>query len=295
MKINLLMLLLPAICLGQETAPTCRFKVSNVWINFGAYSINQPVLTADDFRKLAPKSELLKTDFTAFNNGGNYFTDDYYDDLNSQSTFEGLVGIKFLKKKTGSYKSNPELRLGFIYQNGTSFSRSYRDSEVFPYDTLTSGQTGQVLYVDSIKTTNFTMNHESEQIRFHASLLFRYKPEARWSLYGGAGVSAGTIINAQTQIYYNYTEYTNYSYTSSSPSPNNESKSESFNNKSGVTFSSFVTAGLDFRLGKKREFWQRFHICYEIRPMIDYMNIPELRSFTNGVVHQSFALRFNID
>jgi len=49
--------------------------------------------------------------------------------------------------------------------------------------------------------------------------------------------------------------------------------------------------GIDFRIGKKREFWKRTHLFYELRPGINVTSIPELRPITNASVQHGIGLR----
>lgn len=132
-----------------------------------------------------------------------------------------LVGLQFSNKEKTMYKSNPLLRLGFTYSSGTNLMGGSFKEDRIPFDTLTSSQTGQTAFIDSINTQGYNMNYRSEQLRFDGSIIFRTNPEARWSLFTGIGITAGISINARTDIYYsNYgTAETTYADGTISSSP----------------------------------------------------------------------------
>ena len=208
-----------------------------------------------------------------------------------------MLGLQFSDKQKSAYKANPLLRLGISYFSGTSITSAFYKEERFPYDTLTSSQTGQVIYIDSINSKSYSMNYSSEQLRLDASLIFRTNPEARWSLFAGIGVNAGLSINASTDIYFNRYESSDTRFINgngSSPygySNTDNSKSENFKNKSNFGLSTYIPMGVDFRIGKKKEFWKRTHLFYELRPGVNITSIPELRTITNSSIQHGIGLR----
>jgi len=168
------------------------------------------------------------------------------------------------------------------------------------YDSLTSGQTGQKVFLDSVTSNLYGMYYNSDQLRLDASIIFRTNPEARWSLFTGVGFNVGFSINSNTDVYYskfNDTEIRRevgsrtFSSFSSNYSENN-GKSERFINKTNIAFSTFIPMGIDFRIGKTSEFWKRIHLFYEARPGINVTLIPELHTLTNVSLQQGIGLKF---
>jgi hypothetical protein len=49
--------------------------------------------------------------------------------------------------------------------------------------------------------------------------------------------------------------------------------------------------GLDFRLGKKREFLNRLHLFVETRPSMTITTIPSLKTLLTPNITSSFGLR----
>ncbi|GCD78987.1 hypothetical protein [Schleiferia thermophila] len=277
---------------GQEQQPKTINKISihDIYIQTGFFSERNTNGTLSDFKTLAPQSVLLNNNMTDFSQSGGF-------SLTSNTMFSVMLGLQFSDKQKTIYKANPLLRLGISYFSGTTLTGGLYKEDRKPYDTLTSTQTGQTVYIDSITTKNYSMNYSSEQLRFDGSLIFRTNPEARWSIFTGIGITAGLSINANTDIYYsNYgrteTRYANGNTSSSyGYSSSDNSKTEKFRNKSNFGLSSYIPMGIDFRIGKKKEFWKRTHLFYELRPGINITSIPELRTITNASIQHGLGLR----
>jgi hypothetical protein len=287
-------LLLSTIALtasGQELQSKAIKKISinDVYIQTGTFSENNNNGTLADFKTLAPQSALLQNDLTDFYQSSGFST-------TTNNMFSIMLGLQFSNKERTSYKKNPLLRLGISYFSGTSITSDFYKEERFPYDTLTSSQTGQTIYIDSITTKSYSMNYSSEQLRLEASLIFRTNPEARWSLFAGIGVNAGLSINANTAIYYNRYESSDNRFingNTSSPygySNTDNSKTENIKNKSNFGLSTYIPMGVNLRLGKKNEFWKRTHLFYELRPGINITSIPELRTVTNSSIQHGLGI-----
>ena len=263
----------------QQFKPIKKFCIQDVYIHTGLFVERNPSGNLADFKTLAPKSNLLNGNFTNFNTNNGI-------SMNSNTMFSILIGIKFSDKKKTSYKSNPLLRVGFSYFSGTSLTGYLYKETRKTYDTLTSSQTGQNIYIDSLTVQAYGMNYSSQQLRFDGSVIFRSDPTARWSLFIGIGITTGISINAKTQIYYSKysrveNQYFNNNSTSFPSSGSGDYKSENFKQKNNFGASAFIPLGIDFRIGRKREFWKRTHLFYELRPGINITSIPELRTIIN--------------
>jgi hypothetical protein len=70
-----------------------------------------------------------------------------------------------------------------------------------------------------------------------------------------------------------------------------EAQQELYSLKTVIGGSVYLPAGVDFRIGKRREFWKPVHLFYEIRPQVLYTNIPELGSSLRGGIQQGFGIR----
>jgi hypothetical protein len=295
-KILILVLLIgsvAAIAQEEKQKKITKLSIRNVYVQTGIFSRANNQGTFEDFKKLAPQSLLL-------NNSDNFkgysFSNGYY--WNSRVMFATMVGIKFGDKEKKAYKPNPELRLGISYISGSGLTTGFYKETTKTFDTLTSSQ-GYPVYLDSVTNSRYNMAYTSDQIRFDASLLFNTDPAERWSLYAGVGFTAGVSLNANTEI--NYSSYT-YLQSSdgsgsgySSSSYNDDYVTEKYVNKANLGFSAFAPMGIDFRIGKKREFWNRTHLYYELRPSVNLVSIPELRTIANANLQNNFGIKISVN
>jgi len=275
---------------GQtEQSKVKRISIQEIYIQTGLFSERNASGTLKDFQSLAPQSILLKKDFTGYSSSQGV-------SLTSNTMFSILVGIKFSDKQKTTYKANPMVRVGLSYFSGSTLIGSLNKEDRKRYDTLTSAQTGQTIFSDSVSSKSTGMNYSFEQLRFDGSVIFRTNPEARWSLFTGIGITAGLSINAHTEIYDSKsdrteTPYSNGNNSFSYNSYGGEWRTEKFRNKNNFGLSTYIPMGVDFRIGKKREFWKRTHLFYELRPGINMTSIPELRTVANASVQHGLGLK----
>lgn len=270
--------------------PMKRMRVNHFYLQSSLFSALSATGSLNDFRVLAPESQLLTNDFANFSQNGS-------STYGFNSGLTVLMGIQFSDKEKTRYKPNPMLRLGVSFfsdsQLGSSFSNNIRT----PFDTLLSAQTGDMYLVDSIQSNYYNMNYWSQQLRFDGSFIFRTNPEARLSLFTGIGVTAGLSIMAMTDVYSSTvfrieTELQDGSASSiQTDNENNTYATESFRNATNFGASAYVPMGIDFRLGKKNEFLKRIFLNYEFRPGVNVTSIPELGAYTNVLTQHNFGIR----
>lgn len=250
--------------------------------------------TLTDFRKLAPQSILLSNDFSSYSQSLGL-------QLKGNAIFSAMLGFQFSNSEKTMHKANPVLRLGISIFSGTSLTSTFSHEERKRIDTLTSGQTGEMLYVDSVTTKRYAMEYGSVQVRLDGSVIFRTDPEARWSLFGGLGFTTGLSIYANTEISYSQSsrsvmyDLNGHNRTLYYYSGADDSKTESHTNKNNVGFSGYIPAGLDFRIGRKNKFWKHAHVFLELRPGINFTSIPELRTIANKSMQAVLGLRIALE
>lgn len=280
---------------GQEQPKTIkRISIHDFYIQTGMFLERNTNGTLTDFKTLAPQSVLLNSNFTGYSQSNEFV-------LTGNTMFSVMLGLQFSDGQKTAYKTNPQLRLGISYFSITSLTHSLLKEEHKPYDTLMSTQTGQTIYLDSTYNKSYGMNYSSEQLRFDGSLIYRTNPQARWSLFTGIGITAGLSINAKTDIYYNQiggTETRNSNGTTTSSTydySTDNNKIEKYKNKNNYGLTAYIPMGIDFRIGKKREFWKRTHLFFELRPGINSTSIPELRTITNASMQYGLGLKVSWD
>lgn len=263
---------------------TAKIRISEFHLQHGANF--QPIESSslEDFKHLAPNSTLLQNDFTGFNMDNYYF---YNRPLSFGSgSYNSLqLGLTF--------KNNPSLlwRIGISHGSTGDLSFGANRNRTAPYDTLTSSQTGEQYFSDSTYAENYFMRYSAQQLRLESSVIFRTNPAKRWSIYAGAGLSFGVSYKAETYIH--YFAYSSVSGINSGylTSENYQSSSEHFRNKMTTSTSAFVPMGVDFRIGKNREFWKRVHVYYEMKPSLTITTIPELRTSTQVNMINTLGLK----
>lgn len=278
------------ISMAQETdnQQVSPIAVQDAFIQTGFISGGPRTGTIEDFKALAKQSVFLNSEIWDFSRNSRLW-------IRVKGLFSAQLGLRFRDHQKTAYKSNPLLRLGITYSGGTIFSGDFEQEEVKTSDTLISGQTGETYVIDSVTRSNITMRYKTQLIQFDANLLFRTNPQSRWSVYGGIGITAGASLNANTEInYYSYlkTEMKSSDGTISSYySDYDRNKREVFSNGSTTNLTVYIPLGIDFRLARRSEFWKRLHIFYEMRPGIETMKIPELRTYSNGTFQNSIGFR----
>jgi hypothetical protein len=258
-------------------------RISEFHIQNGMGFNSMQNYSLSDFQSLAQNSMLLKNDLADFNTNSYYMFNGARG--TNGSSYQSLqLGLTF------NNKANPLWRIGISHGSSNSFSAGFSKDTYTPYDTLTSSQTGEQFYVDSVHSENYFMDYRSQQLRIESSLIYRTNVEKRWSVYAGIGASLGISYNAHTHISYSTSDYVSSNY-SSTYSSNYYDVTEHFRNKMNVSSSVFVPMGIDFRIGKNKEFWKRLHVYYEMKPSLSFLSVPELRTFTSVNMVNSFGLK----
>ncbi|MEO6668982.1 MAG: hypothetical protein ABIN36_05875 [Ferruginibacter sp.] len=283
----------------QNSKSISRIQVNSLYVQTGFLLQGGADGTLADFNRLAPNSTLMGS-----NNLNNFF-ETRTSSVSVDGIFSVMLGLQFSNKQKQAYKANPLLRLGVSYFSGNTLTYRINNNESKTFDTLTSALTGETFYLDSSISKDYSMKYSLEQLRFDGSLIFRTNPESRCSLFAGIGFTVGYSLNAKTVIEYDYSSYqqvrspgTNsvsaYGAYSSRYNGDN-TKRERFKNKNNFGASVYIPLGFDFRLGRKRPFFKRIHLYYELRPGVNFTDIPELRKTTNASILSAFGLRVGLN
>lgn len=276
-----LLLSLALISWGSSNA---QLSVEGIYLQNGAF-FGAGKGSLADLQSLAPQSVLLQQDMTAYQT---YAAMNFNFPGQSRSL---SVGLKMAKLP------NATLRLGLMHTNqpnALSTGGSY--TETFRVDTLTSSQTGDQFFIDSFSTHSYNAIYSQEQLRLDASLLFRYHADKRWSFYGGIGANFGLSYNAQTRIHQRVSPYgDNYGFgLLNDIFLSGTHEQETFENKGGFGFGVYAPLGVDFQVGKKRNFWMPIHLYMELRPGFNVNQIAGLGTSFSAGNFSNVGLRFQI-
>jgi hypothetical protein len=240
---------------------------------------------------------MLGNDFTEFSQSSSYSNITSNDNI-----FSINLGLLFYNCEKKDYNANPKLNIGITFNSGSTVNAYYYRNQSFRFDTLSSPTSTNVIYLDSVTNESYRMNYFFEQIGINTNLIFRTQPNARWSIYSGFGVSATASLRTETHISYYLSKNMYYVFpgtgSTSSFSSNNDDTFESYDeihaNKTNVSCFAYIPLGIDFRIAKKNEFWNKMHLVMEMQPGLAIDYIPELGTTTYGVFRANFGLRIEI-
>lgn len=261
-----------------------QMSIDEIYIQSGSF-FGHTKGQLSDFQTLAPGSSILQQDLSAYQSSPIY-------SFNLPGQSQTLsIGLKL------ATLPNATLRLGLMHtgqRNALSVGGSYTES--FRVDTLTSSQSGEQFFVDSFSTHSYNANYSQEQLRIDASLLFRYRADKRWSFFGGIGANFGLCYNASTTIHHRVSPYGDaFGYSFFNDIYFNDfgtHEAETFEHTGGFGLGVYVPLGIDFQVGKKREFWKPLHLYMELRPGFNVNQIAGLGTTFSAGNFSNVGLRF---
>lgn len=266
-----------------------KVKVSEFSVSTGSIMQESPITQFSDWQRMAPGSSLLPNlskDLSNFTQSNS--------ELNGGNVWSANLGLQFSDRAGMRYNRNPLLRLGIQYQGATVLSQSFHKQLTYAHDTLTSSQTGEQTYVDSVQIDHYDISYRQKRLMLDASLIFRTKSESRWGLYAGIGMSLGASFRNQTDM--DYSMYKGVSgvarmhdmFFSNMFGNDNDRRHEHFANTSSFAGALYIPLGASFRLSNKHDFWRKISLILETRPGLYWSGIPELTSTTlnTGVATQ---------
>jgi hypothetical protein len=270
-----------------------RIKLSTLSLQTGLFVESNTSATIEEFRKMAPASDILKSDLSEFmNSPSNRF---YGFVMNSMQ-----AGFLFRDKNNKSYKTNRQLNIGITFLRSSPVSNAYTKLSELRYDTLTSASSGEVVFLDSLITQIYDMNYSSAQGRIDLSYTFNSNAEQRLVLSGGFGITAGFSINSRTNVTYARMARTRqqdqYGNISEELIGDNsfQSENEIINSAKSFASSLYLPLALSFRLGEKDNYWRKMHVFFEVRPGVNFSFIPSIRTIANGCTQAGIGIKWKV-
>ncbi len=279
-----LLLLCGTLVMAQSGGQSVPFlKAGDMSIYLSGQGFNVPNTT------LEPSSDLLKRDYSQFGSDGYNWA--------GFGSFEAMLSFKMRNKEKSGY-GNSSLRLGVGYSTGSSFSSSFFDDERSPYDTLTSSQTGNHIFVDSVTNRYLNVNYFSDYVRLDVAYIIRTGGNTHWSLYGGFGIRGSLGFNGYTSVEYvefkgtemERQDFNGY-YPFGSDYEQTTSERETFSEGSSFGGAMYIPLGIDVKLGKTNDFWKRIHLFAEGRPGLDFQKVPNLDVETKAFLQGGVGVR----
>ena len=277
--LSVFILMLPFLYMAQEDEK--KISITDVYLMSGSNYMSTNIENVSVFQQMAPNSSILAQDMSQFESMP--FFPKMGTSPNKSSSL--LLGLSFAEKPHQS------LRLGFNHSMGTYALTNYSRTTFTPYDTLTSSQTGEQIFIDSMSTTSINGTAFSEYLGLEGSLLFRSSNEARWSFFGGVGLSLRFCFNNRVNVTESTYEGVSGEYSYSNYNYGNNWKTENFKGYGYLSTSIFFPLGIDLRIGKNRDFWKIAHLFMELRPNLTIASIPDYTTVISPSMVGNFGLR----
>lgn len=257
------------------------WRVSDFQFSMGTEVANtSPIIRPVEIANFAPGSQFIVPGQAGFYSDG-------WIPAWSSSLLTLQIGLHPADKVSGEVKKNRTLRLGLTAQGIKTQIYSSMMDRRFRMDTLLNSSSSSLFgYLDSVYHHDVYADYSGTAIKLEASFVYSTDPERRFSLYGGAGVNAGALINTRTDV--SSTEWSTREITDSRgylisdewyQADELRSKEENYRNKSGWSASLFIPLGVDLRLGKKKDFWNQLHLFTEMRPSLTMLSMPETKTY----------------
>ena len=277
----------------DNTAPKANVRVSDLNASFSLIFQPNSLGTADTYRKLAPASPVLNGDLTGFESH-NYITFDF---PGKNPVASASLGLTFLDKKKNEYRPFT-LRAGLSYMQ-SGYSTRLSRSTYTRFDTLTSSNGGEPVYLDSVRNETISARYVADELRADVSLIFRTKPSARWGVYGGIGINAGFAVRAYTEVRYfewhgvqsTYND-TQTMLSNNSVAGENTGNPQRYRNKSMAASSVYVPMGIDYRVANHNNFWKNMHLFVEGRFFANLSGIDHIGNDVNIGFMGGWGMRY---
>ena len=258
------------------------------WSGFGVgtglhYSKPSYSPSITEWKQALPESALLQRNFegfthsisnTTYGNSGFYWNTSFYRQ----------------NKKSGEFDGKRELRFGMnLYSLQSNASFFYRNDRT-RLDTLSNGE-----YLDSVTYKGLQLYNEAQYLNFDAALIFRSPGESRFRLYAGAGLQMGMSLNNRSELLYREGGSYEISYGNiSRRSESEESRFEREQWKQAVSISAsvYMPLGVEWQMGKRREFFRPLFLTAELRPMMQVTGSDDFGAEVSSALTGMMGVRY---
>lgn len=175
----------------------------------------------------------------------------------------------------------------------------FNEQDSFAYDTLVSAATQQEFIIDSTMARDWSVSARTTMIGIKTEYIGRVISKRRAEFYLGVGLSAGLLTNGSTEYRYSesyFTEVRGEGYFGGYDNEPKEGVNYSIKQSNGVGWlaSLNVPAGVSINLGKKREFWKRLYLNYELAPSLTLLSTRDGGTIVSSGFNFVSGLRINL-
>ncbi len=286
-----LIFLIGTAVLGQERS-RAHFLLTDISMTAGFETyFNRSAL--DDFLlNQVSASSHIPTNLNEYQSG-------FFDYSNGSATFEIMMGFAWRSSEEHGNKAHKRLRIGLSYSQPSIISSSYHLNRKYPFDTLISTQSGSEFYIDSTYSSNLGMSYDISSLNLNTAFLWSTDDKARISFYGGVSLSLALSFSSKVILSRNDFTYLSYEdgYAISYFSPSSQflhQGHESFRQSSSLGFGFSSPIGMDWRIGRQGKNLNELHLFAEVRPGVNFNNIPDYELISQFRNSWHLGLRFSI-
>ena len=280
--------------LWSQELPKKKFHFDHVVVATGGELGTEPLLMSrQDFTKLAPGATLYPAAMREDIRMGMMVSW-------NASIFNIQLGWTPLAAGSTEKSKHRTWRVGLMAQGFQSSLYSNVNENTFRVDTLYQGSTGNIYgFLDSTERYISNGYYQATSIKADVAHIWSTDNDKRFSLFAGLGMNGGLNITPKTEIFSNrwgesVLRDANGQVISSNGYYNSnwDFKRETFQNKTGFSSAAYIPMGLDFRVGNKREYLKNLHLFSEIRPALNWVYVPETRSYIFPTVQSTMGVKW---
>ena len=273
LKITLLFALLSSFTFAQSSSE-CNWGIRDVSILGGSYSTNN-VPSIVNFHDWFPNSRYL-AEQANWNN-------DFRLGKKNTGSQTSLGATIFQSPLKFSANSMHQIRVSAVFGTSDLFAGSNSNETVLYHDTLSSSRGIEVSYTKYLEE-KISVNASYKYVGANIDYRLLFNADGRWSFYGGVGAFFGATYGVNSQV--DKRSYTSYKSESNSELDVNEypkskndksqNSSEVYAISSGSSYGFHLPIGINFRIGKNREFWRSWSLTFDMNNQFyQVANLPD--------------------
>ena len=292
----LISFIFPALLFAQKNSDsTCFFKPYSFDLSGGMTFYNGLPLTNFEMRMIAPNSQLLNQNFSNFPQQSFYGYS-----ITGNTGFSAGVSFKIYNRKQNKFIDYSSVHAGFCFAPVQIDGPSYYRQNSQPIDTLYPGN-GSTIYDDSISSENYDFNWGGKFLGVDLNQIFHTNDQHVFSFYTGYGLHAGMVLNTAFRGDYYKLKYLQ---TTTTPGGLNttagtsqsgstwETQQEVIKTKSVFCAGIYFPLGMQIRLSRKNNFWNKLCFTTEFRTGIDFQGVPNNGIMTRFYAAQSVGMKY---
>lgn len=278
-----------------DPAKSGNGRIQDVFVQFGGGNFKIPPVSNFTYYQLAP-------DMMHFP-GSNYQSVQRINPEFARMTSFG-AGVTLNLKKGSNYSGNGlfQLRAGLAYNSAELLGASTYATGQKTFDTIFDRNNEPFFVKDSLFYKSQVMRLGAEECRLNISLIIRSKPDTRFSVFAGIGLTAGFSFNNGVYTSNYEGRNVNYRFVDDLPGQHGyysyygfaSGKTEEWKLKNYIVWGAQLPLGINYRLSNKNEFLKKMQLYYELNPSINirYLDMPG--KMVHSGIQSSLGLRMKL-